>query len=188
MQGSSKKFHVLILSRRCPHSKRAWDIVQNNGCAAAIKTVFVEDRTIALPPWVNKVPYFVTNTGYRYTDNDLFKFIQTILPQHIQNAGQKPTQISDNAPKDAGPIGSGGDGSVGGPAPYCDADGFSGNWSYIDSSSCGIEGTCAPIDKAYQTIETPNDDSVRTRKSDDSVLEKLMRQREKDIMRHPPPQ
>lgn len=186
MQGPSKKFHVLILSRRCPHSKRAWDIIQNNGCAAAIKTVFIEDRTISLPQYVNKVPYFVTNTGSRYTDNDLFKFIQTILPQHIQHLGQ-----NNAAPQQAQQAQNGQQGTLhapGDPAPYCDADGFSGNWSYIDSSTCGVEGTCAPIDRAYQTIETPNDDSVRHRKSDDSVLEKYVRQREKDIIRPPKPQ
>jgi hypothetical protein len=165
--------HVLILSRRCPHSQRAWNIVQKNGCADAVRCVFVEDGKIALPSYVTQVPYLVTNSGQKFINNDLFKFIETVLPQHVQynNAPSSdvPRQHTNGAPpttkNDASPM------------PFSHSGGA---FSFIDDRPAGGDAMFALVSENYQTIETPSDDSIKLRKMDDNTLDKLLQQRERD--------
>lgn len=181
--------HILILSRRCQHSREAYTILQNNECGVLVELVWVEDRKVRIPTYVKCTPFLLTNTGHKYTDNDLFFFVERILPSQLAqlrgqaadaDKAQPGAAVRPSNPSNPNNV----DNDVDGPAPFITngmETGFSQAFSFLDdtqdSTFCRQETAVAD----YQKIECPPDDSVKIKKNDDNALDRLRQQRERDV-------
>lgn len=173
------KQHILLVSRKCPHSKSAHDVIVSKECQNLVKFVFVEDKTVRLPTWVRTVPVMVTNTGTRIQGEDLFWFLSEVLPTQKRDDPKKrggdDAEESSPSPDDSGP------------APFStmgiDTE-FSGSFSYIDGKSGhGIEGGRASSEAhAYQKIETPSEPEQGA--GNENALSRLMSDRDRDIAKY----
>lgn len=198
----STNHHVLILSRQCPHSYEAHELLKKNKCMDLVKLVFVEDRVIKLPSWVKRVPIMVTNTGMKVSGDDLFWFLSQCLPRQIApqrttNPAEMPSSrmtlrsrrsddppVADQAPADAG--------TAEGPEPssmfgmdtmLSETFSFIGDQQPIATSLNAFKG-CANAEE-YQHISTPGDNESQSRRgADDSTLDKLVHQRENDVRKY----
>lgn len=195
-QQPPNEFHVLILSRRCPHSKAAYELLQEKGLLdmPLLKIVWVEDNVVKLPSYVQCVPFLRTNTGHRMVDRDLFMFLDTILPMqasgshggnnqktsHQQVPNDNNNNNNNNHDNHNNPRQPAYDDD--GPAAMFGADnGFSDSFSFLDSTSQRFTHQ-ANIEDDFPTITTPKDDSSsRARRMDNSAVERLIEQRNMEI-------
>lgn len=185
MNSNRGQSHILILGRTCPHSREAHDIVTRTKSSALVKCVWVEDNVVKIPAYVTSVPFLVTSGGHKYVDDDLFFFLEKIVPTQL--AG---TQHAAAAPRASPPANGAPDAgsSPDDPMPYVSAGleaGFSGAFAFIDASTDDgslFPGNLQPVSDDFQTITTPKDDATKKgRGLDDSVLDKLRQQRERDV-------
>ena len=179
----SSRRHILILSRKCPHSGEVYDLVTQSGCGDLVQFVWVEDRTVRIPAYVTCTPFLLTDSGHKYTENDLFFFVQRILPSQLAQTHDKNTARS-SATSPAAADGGSEQSPENEPQPFVTKGmevGFSQAFSFLDDAT---NDTYCKQDAAlsdYQKIECPPDDSVKIRKNADNALDRLRQQRERDI-------
>jgi hypothetical protein len=157
-----------------------------------LKIVWVEDNAVKIPDYVHCVPFLLTNTGHRYTNDDLFWFISSILPNQTQGQPQQqqqqvaqrydpqPPQMQRPVPQqlrqqqhyeaqepDPEPM-----------ATFGMEANFSDSFAFLDDNSQRYTQQ-ADVMSDFQSIQTPKND--QSRRSDDTSLDKLMMQRERDL-------
>ena len=94
MGGQQQQPGVFFFSRRCQHSKEAYDIIQKIGVS---KFVFQNiDEVDSIPALIDRVPCVLSNEKKLYTDDALFDYLNQMMNVDPFMINEMGGSLSDN--------------------------------------------------------------------------------------------
>lgn len=159
---------ILFLSNYCGHCKELDSLLTKYNMRNIFHIVSIDDENINLPQCVDRVPMLITKQKSILADDNLFSYINNIIKKIIEENNkkalvQKETVVSEYSQELN--------------------NGFSDNYSYLDTENKPHAHTFSYLDHSNFKIETPDDSNFSSNKKrgDSSDYEKLLAEREKEV-------
>jgi hypothetical protein len=152
---------ILFFSNLCNFCREVLSLLVKHGLKEQFMMVCVDNKTLNLPPFVDRVPLIYTTQKKLYADENLMQYIKS---KFVQSSLQPYALVGGNT---------------------CS---FSENFSFIEEGGYdGLEDSARNYNLLGmdQTIYTPEgtDDNNSNKRGDNKVLDKFMADRDADIQK-----
>jgi hypothetical protein len=154
---------LLFFSNYCDFCKKIADLIIKNNIRDRFIFVCVDNKSLTLPKFVNRVPMVFTYFKDIYADAAVIEYIESLLPK-----------TSEPMNDDISPFALGT--ATISQYTYISKDGESYDTNMMDNNIYGILG----MEQKISGPEVKNEDSSRTSKMDSSLFEKYINSRKND--------
>jgi hypothetical protein len=157
---------ILFLSNYCGHCKELFALLSKHNIQTKFHVISIDDENITVPPYIDRVPTLINTQKNILVGDNLFSYINTII-QKIIEENNKKNNASNVVSEYSQELN----------------NGFSDNYSYLDTENKPHAHTFSYLDHSNFKIETPDDSNFSTSKKrgDSSDYEKLLAEREREV-------
>jgi hypothetical protein len=153
---------ILFMSNLCEFCREVLSLLAKHGLKEQFMLVCVDNKSLKLPPFVDRVPLIYTTQKKLYADENLMQYIKS---KFVENSLQPYTLVGGNT------------GS------------YSDNFSFIeDAQYDGLEDSARNynllgMDQPIYTPDAKDDGNGGGKRGDNKVLDKYMADRDSDIQK-----